>query len=95
MEGNVLMSSPSAPSIVRTLVPVVVGQIAAYLATIGVVLPEDVMAAVTVILGFAFTTIWYLGVRFLEQKFPKLGVLLGWAAVPESYTPAKDREPKH
>lgn len=89
------MSKPSAPSIVRTLVPVIVGQIAAYLATIGIILPEDVMAAVTVILGFAFTTIWYLAVRFLEQKFPKLGILLGWAAVPESYTPAKDRKPKH
>ena len=92
------MSTPSAPSIVRTLVPVAVGQLAAYLATIGVILPEDVMAAVTVVLGFAFTTVYYIVVRWLEQKFPKIGVLLGWSAVPTSYTPAKDRQdisPKH
>ena len=89
------MSTPSAPSIVRTIVPVIVGQVAAYFATIGVVLPDDVMAGLTAILGFAFTTVWYLAARWLEQRFPKLGVLLGWAAVPESYTPAKDREPKH
>ena len=86
------MSTPSAPSIVRTLTPVVVGQITAYLATIGAILPEDVMAAVTVVLGFIFTSVYYVIVRWLEQKFPKLGVLLGWAAVPESYTPAKDRQ---
>ena len=89
------MSAPSAPSIVRTLVPLAVGQIVAYLATIGIVLPDDVMAAVTVVLGFVVTSVYYLVVRWLEQKFPKIGVLLGWAAVPESYTPAKDRSPKH
>lgn len=89
------MSAPSAPSIVRTLVPVVVGQIAAYLATIGVILPEDVMAAVTVVLGFAFTSVYYIVVRWLEQKWPKLGALLGWASVPSGYTPAKDRKPQH
>ena len=89
------MSAPSAPSIVRTIVPLAIGQIVAYLATIGIVLPDDVMAALTVVLGFIVTTVYYLVVRFLEQKFPKLGALLGWAAVPESYTSAKDREPKH
>lgn len=89
------MSAPSAPSIVRTVTPVIVGQIAAYLATIGVTLPEDVMAAVTVVLGFVFTTVYYILVRWLEQKFPKLGILLGYAAVPAGYIPAKERTPKH
>lgn len=85
------MSKPAAPSFVRTLVPVAVGQIAAYLATIGIELPEDVMAAVTVILGFIITALWYTAVRFLEQKWPWIGVLLGWATTPDGYTPAKDR----
>ena len=92
------MSTPSAPSIVRTITPVIVGQIAAYLATIGVVLPDDVMSAVTVVFGFIFTSVYYIVVRWLEQKFPKIGVLLGWAAVPTSYTPARNRQdisPKH
>lgn len=86
------MSSPSAPSIVRTLVPVAVGQLVAYLATIGVNVPEDVMAGLTVVLGFVVTTLYYLAIRFLEQKFPKIGALLGWAAVPAAYVPAKDRK---
>lgn len=82
------MSKPSTPSIVRTIVPVAVGQIVAYLVSIGVVVPEDVEAALTVILGFIVTTVWYVVVRFLEQKFPKLGILLGWAATPDGYTSA-------
>ena len=86
------MSKPAAPSIVRTIVPVAVGQIVAYIATLGLVVPDDVENALTVILGFIVTTVWYVVVRFLEQKFPKIGILLGWAAVPESYTPARDRE---
>lgn len=86
------MSTPSAPSIIRTLVPLAVGQIVAYAATLGLKIPEDVEVALAVILGFALTTVYYLAVRFLEQKFPKLGALLGWAAVPASYTPAKNRE---
>src|SRR5690625_4627678 len=79
------MSKPAAPSIVRTLVPVAVGQIVAYIATLGIVVPGDVETALTVILGFIATTIWYVAVRFLEQKFPKLGILLGWAETPGEY----------
>lgn len=86
------MSTPSAPSIIRTLVPLAVGQIVAYAATLGLKIPEDVEVALAVILGFVLTTVYYLAVRFLEQKFPKLGALLGWAAVPASYTPASQRE---
>lgn len=82
------MSKPSTPSIVRTIVPVAVGQIVAYLVSIGVVVPEDVEAALTVILGFIFTSVYYLAVRWLEQKFPKIGALLGWAATPDGYTSA-------
>lgn len=84
------MSSPSAPSIVRTIVPVAVGQLAAYLATIEVNVPEDVMAGLTVVLGFVVTTVYYLAVRFIEQKFPKLGALLGWAETPGVYAKRHD-----
>ena len=51
------MSSPSTPSIVRTLVPVAVGQIIAYIATLGIVVPGDVETALTVVLGFVATKI--------------------------------------
>lgn len=86
------MSTPSAPSIIRTLVPLAVGQIVALAASTGLEVPGDVQDALVVLLGFVVTTVYYLAVRFLEQKFPKLGALLGWAAVPTSYTPAKNRE---
>lgn len=86
------MSAPSAPSIVRTIVPVIVGAIVSYLATIGVTLPDDVMSALSVIITAAASAAYYVAVRWLEQKWPHLGVLLGWAAVPESYTSAADRE---
>ena len=100
------MSKPSTPSIVRTIVPVVVGAIVSYLATLGVTLQEDVMAALSVIITAAATAIYYIVVRWLEQKFPKLGILLGYAAVPAGYIPPKERvdvvkstivddEPKH
>ena len=82
------MSKPAAPSIVRTIVPVAVGQIVAYIATLGLVVPGDVENALTVILGFIFTSVYYLAVRWLEQKFPKIGALLGWAATPDGYTSA-------
>lgn len=85
------MSKPAAPSIVRTIVPVLVGQIVAYVATLGIVVPGDVETALTVILGFLATTVYYIAVRFLEQKFPKLGALLGWAATPDGYS----EKPKH
>lgn len=86
------MSTPAAPSIVRTLVPVAVGQLIAWLATLGMTVPEDVETALTVILGFVVTTVYYVAIRFLEQKFPKLGALLGWAAVPAAYLSPAERE---
>ena len=86
------MSTPSAPSIVRTVVPVVVGAIATYLVTkFGINLSDEVTSALSVILMAVFTSVYYIIVRWLEQKFPTIGVLLGWAAVPESYTPARVR----
>lgn len=79
------MTKPSAPSFVRTLVPAAVGQLVAYVATLGIAVPGDVEIAMTVILGFIATTIWYVVVRFVEQKWPKFGALLGWAATPGVY----------
>ena len=85
------MSAPSTPSIVRTVVPVIVGAIASYLITLGVTLQEDVMAALSVIITAAATAIYYIVIRWLEQKFPKVGILLGWAAVPAGYIPPAER----
>lgn len=82
------MSTPAAPSFVRTLVPIAVGQAVAYLATLGITVPENVETAFTVVLGFVVASAYYAAIRFLEQKWPKLGALLGWAATPNGYTSA-------
>lgn len=84
------MSTPAAPSIVRTLVPLAVGQIVSFFSTLGINVGDDEQAAFTVILGFLVTAAYYLIVRFLEQKFPKLGALLGWSATPGIYAKRHD-----
>lgn len=82
------MSTPAAPSFVRTLVPIAVGQVVAYVGTLGISVPENVETAFTVVLGFVVASAYYAAVRFLEQKWPKLGALLGWAATPTGYSAA-------
>lgn len=77
---------PAAPSIIRTLVPLLVGQIVAFFLSIGLTVSEDQEAAFTTVLGFLVTAVYYLLIRFLEQKFPWIGVLLGWAATPDGYS---------
>lgn len=80
-----MATKPSAPSIIRTLVPLAVGQIVAFFVSLGVEVSEDQEMALTVVLGFLVTAAYYLLVRFLEQKFPKLGGFLGWASTPGQY----------
>lgn len=80
------MSTPAAPSFVRTLVPIAVGQVVAYVGTLGVDVPAKVEDAFTVVLGFIVASAYYTAVRFLEQKFPWMGALLGWAVTPDGYS---------
>lgn len=80
---------PAAPSFVRTLVPLAVGQIVSFAATLGIEMTEDQETAFTVVLGFVVAAVWYIAVRFIEQKWPKVGILLGWWATPDGYTSAK------
>lgn len=71
-------------SYIRTLVPVVVGIGLTYLAKhIGFVTPEP--GLVSWVTG-AFITGYYVLVRFLEARFPVLGVLLG-VPKPPAYDP--------
>lgn len=80
---------PAAPSFVRTLVPFAVGQIVSFAATLGIEVTEDQETAFTVVLGFIVAAVYYVVVRFVEQKWPKVGILLGWWATPDGYTSAK------
>ena len=69
-------------SLIRTYVPILVGQVAAWLALKGVQLDEQTVVAATAALGGLLSAV-YLVVRLIEQKFPQIGVLLGSTKKPE------------
>lgn len=70
-------------SLIRTYVPILVGQVAAWLALKGVQLDEQTVVAATAALGGLLSAVYYLVVRLIEQKFPQIGVLLGSTKKPE------------
>lgn len=75
-------------SFVRTLVPTVVGLVLAWLATANIDIDSQ---ALTVVIDGVFIGGYYALVRLLEQKFPWLGVLLGWKMQPTYETQAVRR----
>ena len=64
-------------SIVRTLVPFLVGYVVSLLVTQGVDVSENFEDQLSGFLTFAFGAIYYVAVRLLARKFPKLEWLLG------------------
>lgn len=78
-------------SIIRTLVPLAVGQVTAWLLLVSIVLDEPTKAALGTFLGGLITAVYYLIVRLLEQRWPGIGVLLGLAKSPDSYS--KESQP--
>ena len=76
------MNNSLQTSLVRTLIPYIVGGVISWLATKGIdVKTEDIAtlsAFLTVVLGW----LYYYAVRFLESKNPSFGKLLGVAKQP-------------
>lgn len=70
-------------SIVRTIVPMIVGSIASFLATKGIELDAATLAGLSTFLAGLFSALYYIIVRALEQKYPNLGILLGSKKTPE------------
>lgn len=65
-------------SLIRTVVPAAVGAFLAWLAgQLGIVIDEGDALAVGAVATAVATGAWYVVVRFLEQKVPALGWLLG------------------
>lgn len=75
-------------SLIRTYVPILVGQLAAWLALKGVQLDDAAVAGLVAFVGGAISAVYYLVVRLIEQKFPQAGILLGSTKKPE-YTDGK------
>lgn len=75
-------------SIVRTVVPLIVGAVITWAVGLGIILDEQFEPLLTSLLMLAFTGIYYIAVRLLETYVtPKLGWLLGLAKTPAVYTP--------
>lgn len=64
-------------SVIRTVVPTIVGSITGFLAARGINVDEGTKAQLTAVLSTIFTGVYYVVARYLETKFPKLGWLLG------------------
>lgn len=74
-------------SIVRTIVPILVGYLIALGLKVGIALPEG---ALTELLGVVVIAVYYAVVRFLEEKVsPQFGRLLGLRAKVSYDAPAK------
>ena len=74
-------------SLVRTVVPYVVGTVIAWLLSRGF----DLTAyenAVNVWLTVACGSAYYAGARWLETRYPAAGLLLGWRAQPKYIDPS-------
>lgn len=72
-------------SVIRTIVPMIVGQIMTWLAVIGVLdQTGEVSASLISAFTILFTALYYAGVRYLEVKYSaQFGWLLGVAKSPE------------
>jgi hypothetical protein len=75
-------------SLIRTWTPIIVGQIAGYLAATGIDVDANAIAGLTAFLGALFSGLYYLVVRLIERKYPQAGILLGKAKLVE-YSKAK------
>lgn len=80
--------SDLTPSFVRTLVPLVIGPLAARYAPGIDTSDPDVLLALSAVIGWAY----YVLVRLIETRFPRLGYLLGIAKTP-AYSPAPPPSP--
>lgn len=84
-------------SLIRTVVPVLVGNLLGWLTLVGVPLPETVgptLSALMILVTGAFWTIGYYALmRRLEQRWPQFGIFLGKAQAPLAYSahPEEDK----
>jgi len=75
-------------SIVRTLVPIIVGAVIAFAVAHGITLDDQFESLLTAALTLGFSGVYYIVIRLLETYVtPKLGWLLGLAKTPAVYTP--------
>lgn len=77
------MLSDYKTSIIRTITPMVAGFIITWFASKGVTFDEQFRGNLLLILQQLFSALYYIFVRALEAKYPKLGWLLGSPTKPK------------
>lgn len=70
-------------SVIRTVVPTVAGTLLAALAGADGEVDEATLASVSGGAVALFTAVYYAIVRFIEQKYPQAGWLLGYKSKPK------------
>lgn len=85
-------------SLIRTVTPILVGNLLGWLASMGLPLPEEVKGNLSMLLilvtGALFTIAYYALFRWLELRHPGFGVFLGSKKQPIAYsrTPEDDKK---
>ena len=77
--------NPFIASLIRTVVPVIVGAVITWLAGIGLNLDVAGQEGLALTLTVIFTAAYYFVVRFIEERVPWVGVFLGYANAPAFY----------
>jgi uncharacterized membrane protein (DUF441 family) len=76
-------------SVIRTIVPVIVGSVLAWLASRGIRLDDEAATGLSTFLVAVFTAAYYILIRLVERKYPGAGALLGSPKKPEYSDPNK------
>lgn len=71
------------PSIIRTVVPLIVGWLLSIPVVAGLGIDQS---ALETLFSTLISIVYYVVVRQIEKYYPKAGILLGYPAAP-SYTP--------
>ena len=69
-------------SLIRTVVPIIVGSVVGWLGARGIDVEPEAVGALTAGIGALAGAIYYAAARWLEQRWPILGHLLGPAQAP-------------
>lgn len=75
-------------SLIRTWVPIAVGALISWLASLGLNVGEQANTGLTIFLTGLLTAVYYLLARLLERRWPVIGrILLGSSRQPEYTEP--------
>lgn len=81
-----MQTTSQAPAFIRTYVPLLVSALVGWLASIGLNVSDEAQTALAVGIGGVAAAAYYAAVRWAEARWPAVGVLLGSAKTPDSYS---------